>query len=34
MHFVSLAMHHTDKDEESARDNHILACNFTKYFPI
>ena len=22
------------KDGESARDNHILACNFTKYSPI
>ena len=22
------------KDEESARDNHVLACNFAKYLPI
>jgi len=22
------------KDEESARDNHDLACNFAKYLPI
>jgi len=22
------------KDEESARDNHALACNFAKYLPI
>ena len=22
------------KDEESARDNHVLACNFAKYSPI
>jgi len=22
------------KDEESARDNHVLTCNFTKYSPI
>jgi len=25
---------HTAKDEESARDNHLLACNFAKYSPI
>jgi len=25
---------HTPKDEESARDNHVLACNFAKYLPI
>jgi len=25
---------HTAKDEESARDNHVLACNFAKYLPI
>ena len=22
------------KDEESARDNHVVACNFSKYLPI
>jgi len=22
------------KDEESARDNHVVACNFAKYLPI
>jgi len=22
------------EDEESARDNHVLACNFAKYSPI
>jgi len=22
------------KDEESARDNHVFACNFAKYSPI
>jgi len=22
------------KDDESARDNHVLACNFAKYSPI
>jgi len=22
------------EDEESARDNHLLACNFAKYSPI
>ena len=25
---------HTAKDEESARDNHVFACNFAKYSPI
>jgi len=25
---------HTAKDEESARDNHVLAGNFAKYSPI
>ena len=25
---------HTAKDEESARDNHVSACNFAKYSPI
>jgi len=25
---------HTDKQKESARDNHVLACNFAKYSPI
>ena len=24
---------HTAKDEESARDNYVLACNFAKYLP-
>jgi len=23
-----------DQDGESARDNHVLACNFAKYLPI
>ena len=22
------------KDEESARDNHVLACNYAKYSPV
>ena len=26
--------HHTAKNEESAQDNHVLACNFAKYSPI
>jgi len=26
--------HQTAKDEETARDNHILACNSAKYLPI
>jgi len=25
---------HTAKNEESARNNHVLACNFAKYSPI
>jgi len=33
MHFVRLASTLL-KDEESARDNHVLACNFAKYSPI
>jgi len=33
MHFVRLA-NVVQKDEESARDNHVLACNFAKYLPI
>ena len=34
MHFARLA-NTLLKDEESARDNHVLACNFaTKYSPI
>ena len=30
MHFASLA-NRLLNDEESARDNHVLACNFAKY---
>jgi len=33
MHFVRLATTLL-KDEESARDNHPLACNFARYSPI
>jgi len=33
MHFARLA-NTLRKDEESAQDNHILACNFAKYSPI
>ena len=33
MHFARLA-NILLKDEESARDNHVLACNFVKYLPI
>jgi len=33
MHFASLA-NTLLKDEESARDNHVFACNFAKYSPI
>jgi len=33
VHFVRLA-NALLKDEESARDNHVLACNFAKYLPI
>jgi len=33
VHFVRLATTLT-KDEESARGNHALACNFAKYSPI
>jgi len=32
-HFLRLATELL-KDEESARDNHSLACNFAKYSPI
>jgi len=32
-HFAQLA-NALLKDEESARDNHVLACNFAKYSPI
>jgi len=32
MHFARLA-NTLLKDEESARDNHVLACNFAKYLP-
>jgi len=32
MHFVRLACTLL-KDEESARDNHVLACNFAKNLP-
>jgi len=31
-HFAQLA-NAPLKDEESARDNHVLACNFAKYSP-
>jgi len=33
MHFAHLA-NTLLKDEESARDNHVLACNFAKFSPI
>ena len=33
MHFARLA-NTLLKDEESARDNHVFACNFAKYTPI
>ena len=33
MHFAHLA-NTLLKDEESARDNHVLACRFAKYSPI
>ena len=33
MHFAHLA-NTLLKDEESARDNHVLACNSAKYSPI
>jgi len=33
MHFAHLA-NTLIKDEESARDNPVLACNFAKYLPI
>jgi len=33
MHFARLA-NKLLKDEESAQDNHVIACNFAKYSPI
>jgi len=35
-HFVHMATTVTTllKDEESARDKHVLACNFSKYSPF
>ena len=33
VHFVRLA-NSLPKDRESARNNHVLACNFAKYLPI
>jgi len=33
MHFARLS-NTVQKDEESARDNHVLAYNFAKYSPI
>jgi len=33
VHFMGLATTLL-KDEESARDNHLLACNFAKYSPV
>ena len=33
MHFARLA-NTLLKDEESARGNHVIACNFAKYSPI
>ena len=33
MHFARLA-NTLLRDEESARDNHVLACYFAKYLPI
>jgi len=36
--WLSLALcalgQHTAEDNESARDNYVLACNFAKYSPI
>jgi len=34
MHFARLANTLQLKDEESTRDNHVLACNFDKYLLI
>jgi len=34
MHFARLANTLMKKDEESARNNHVLVFNFVKYFPI
>jgi len=31
MHFARLATLTVLKDEESERDNHVLACNFARY---
>jgi len=31
-HALCVPGQHTAKDEESARDNHVFACNFAKYF--
>jgi len=33
MHFARLT-NTLLKDEESARDNHVFACNFAEYLPI
>ena len=33
MHFARMA-NTLLEDEESARDNYVLACNFAKYSPI
>jgi len=33
VHFARLA-NTLLKDEETARDNHVLACNFAKYLPF
>ena len=33
IHFASLA-NSLREDEESARENHVLACNFAEYSPI
>ena len=34
MHFARRRLAYTLKDEESARDNHVLGFNFAKYSPI
>ena len=33
-HVLCMPGQHTAKDEECARNNHVLACNFAKYLPI
>ena len=33
-HVLYARGHHTAKNDESARDNHVFASNFAKYSPI